>query len=183
MATIDVNYDRSDLTYIRTQSHGWQPTVEFDLTVSSEELGLSDYQTIGYCVENYQGIGTKSYEFDMLSLSEVGNDVLYSAAWLLNEFVSPAGRYQSAALQGLIWQTVHDDQGFSVTNTNQIGTYYDNYSSALNSVEWTEDLRVQLGASYMFAQSDTYQDLIVELPNSAPPAPEPATMLLFGGFS
>lgn len=178
MSKINVNY--SNVTSIQTANHGNEATAEFTLTIDSYELGLTDFETYGYCVENSQSIGKGVYNFELLSLNELNSDAHYQAAWLLNEYSPAQGSSKAAALQGLVWELVHDDVGFAVTSTDDIGDYYSAYSTALGDIAWTDSLKLELGASYMVATSDSYQDLMVGVPNGTAPVPEPGTMLLFG---
>lgn len=181
ISTIDVDYN----TVGKIEMSGsYLYTTKFDLSVNSDQLGLTDYTTFGYCVEPTQGISRNSYDFDLVSLGDTGSnsDSHYQAAWLMSTYSDVTGKNEVAALQGVIWELI-TDSAYEVASSTKVDTY----KNALSTLTLTEGMKASLSSSFMVAQNAAVQDLLVAVPNSisasgssSSPVPEPTTMLLFG---
>lgn len=162
---------------------------QFELTLTSDDLNLSNYKTYGYCVEIDQSISSnrEGYNYLLTSLSSMDSDTYYKIAWLVDQYAPGEGlrldnqeQEQAAALQGAIWSLLYGDS-FSVQNEGQIGTLYSQYLAAAGSLVLTDDLMEYLNANYMIAINSDYQDLIVAVANTVPvPLPGSATLLGLG---
>ncbi|OQX20115.1 MAG: hypothetical protein BWK76_02390 [Desulfobulbaceae bacterium A2] len=179
-ASMKVNYEYTrNVTLANGEVHA---TAEFNIILTSADLGLTNYDTYGYCVELTQGIGNGTY---LVTLDELNNDTYYEIAWLMDSYAPGRGtslsdteKNQAAALQGLIWQNLYGTS-YAVTGGAAITPYYTTYLAALNSLTLTDDLRDYLDSHYMIAAHPTAQNLMIEV-NRGNEVPEPATMLLFG---
>lgn len=179
-ASMTVNYGY--VLEINTVASGNHYTTEFDIILTSAALGLTNYDTYGYCVELTQSIGAGTY---MVTLDEVNSDTYYEIAWLMDTYAPGRGtgltdteKNQAAALQGLIWQNLYGDN-YAVTGGAAVMPYYTTYLAALNSLTLTDALRDYLDSHYMIASNPSVQNLMIEV-NRGNEVPEPATMLLFG---
>ena len=185
LASIEVDY--SFVQAIDTLNTGRHYTTEFDLSVTSADLNLFNYQTFGYCVEIDQSVDRGQYDYLLTGLDELLlSEPYYKVAWLMDEFAPGKGvglsddeQSQAAALQGLIWEVVHG-ANYAVTSGGDIGTYYGQYVTALSGLTLTDSTKSYLESRYMVAMDGTAQDLMVRIDQPGQEVPEPATMLLFG---
>ena len=175
-----------------------RPGYEANVSITSPDLELDDYETYGYCVDPWQGVGDKSYSVELVYLSEL-SDVYYQVAWLLDSFAGESGvastddgdsylsdspNVEAAALQAVVWTLVTGDvwayaPKYSYDIRNQSKYYYDQ----LNNHTITAADREYLSEHYMVGTNTTRQDIIIRIDTSGgdtPAVPEPGTMVLFG---
>ena len=190
-------------TNYKSWSNKSRPGYEMEVSLTADGLDLTDYETYGYCVDPWQGIGDGSYSVELTYLSELSTtygDTFYQIAWLLDTFAGESGvsstndgdssyytddpKKEAAALQALIWATLTGDSwSYGAKQSSSIRNQYDYYSYQLANHTLTDSEREYLSENYMVAVSTSYQDIIVRLETGGgdvPAVPEPGTMILFG---
>lgn len=170
-----------NLSYVYTTGEGRCPTVNFSVWVTAAELGLSNSQTHGFCVDASEGIGNSTYDFTLKSLFDFDGDAHYKAAWLMDQYTPTTATAEVAAVQALIWKTVHGDS-FTPTYFTASGAYtdYNTYAAALDDLVLTDAIKADLSSKYMVLINDGVQDLMVYLPNDIVNAPIPGSATLLG---
>jgi hypothetical protein len=171
---------------------------EFDVNLTSEDMGLYNYCTYGYSVDVWQGTGDMSYPVELTYLSEL-SDTFFQVAWLLESFAGESGveytddgdgsitddpNVEAMALQALIWVTLtRNDLSYSPSFVStEVSRQYHYYADQLIGHTLTDAEMANLGKHYMVAASGTYEDIMVRVGGGGDDAtvPEPGTILLLG---
>jgi len=159
------------------KSYNWY--TEYSLTNGTTK---NHFPFDAFCIENMTANqNMANYTLVNPGYSLFNTNKYSQAAWIADQYDKEVWNYDKSEIQSAIWEVVFETNGsFAINNgsfqiTNQKNAVnLDNISDILNSVS-NVNLSGYDFSGIKIAQIDGFQDFIIKTP-----APESATMLLFG---